>query len=352
MKSIALLVGDVTKIGGTERAVTNLANLLVRHYKVHIISVYKNENNNVYFELNSQVFLKNLDFPIPKNSLNKYAGYLSLIVKLRKINRLKHFNIIISTGHAFSLILPFVVLFSKSKSVAAEHISRSSLPIISKLMQLMLYRLLDAVVVLSPSAKRNYNFCNRVYVIPNSLPFFTKDKAALINKTILTVGRISHEKGYDRLIEVLSMIKLKMNGWEMKIFGNGVLESQLKDLINENNLSEFISINNPVVNIQSEYIKASIYLMTSRFEAFPMVLLEAMSCGLPVIAYDCPDGPREIIQDGVNGFLIENGNVSRMAEKLLLLISDDELRKKMGENAIKSVEAIRQIRLAESGLFL
>lgn len=351
MKSIALLVGDITKVGGTERAVTNLANLLVHNYKVHIISIYKNENNNVHFKLDSQILLENLNFPEPK-SITRYAVYLNLIIKLRKLNRIKCFDVFISTGHALSFILPLVVLFSKSKSVAAEHISRSSLPFISKLMQLTTYRLLDAVVVLSPSAKKSYYFCNRVYIIPNSLSFYVKDNTTSANKIILTVGRISYEKGYDRLVEVLSVIRLKINGWRMRIFGNGVLENEIKDLINEKELSDFISLNDFVVDIQKEYLNAGIYLMTSRSEAFPMVLLEAMSCGLPVIAYDCPDGPREIIQDGVNGFLVEDGNVNAMAERLLILISDDELRKTMGENAIRSVEAYKTESIYKKWTFL
>jgi glycosyltransferase involved in cell wall biosynthesis len=249
---------------------------------------------------------------------------------------------LIGTGHAYNFLLPFAVKFYNAKSIATEHIARKSLPFTSKFLQRLSYPFLDCVVVLSQSAKNEYPFSKNLVVIPNSLPFDSIEQSELNHKTILTVGRLSYEKGIDRLLEVASLLNGKCDDWSIKIFGNGDIEDELREEVVKKGLSNFVFIHNAVINIQKEYLESAIYLMTSRFEAFPMVLLEAKSCGLPVIAYDCPEGPREIVNDGVDGFLIENGNVKDMAKKVLTLINDIDLRKTMGLNARNSLSKYKE----------
>jgi glycosyltransferase involved in cell wall biosynthesis len=338
MKKISIIVGDITKFGGTERAVTNLANLLVTSFDISIVSVYKG-NYKPYFKFNDNISVIYLNVEKSNSIIQRFYQYFVLTFALRNICKNKSIDIIIGTGHAFNFLLPIVTLFLRTKTIAAEHITRSSLPIISRLFQRISYQYLNALVVLSPSAKNKYHFCNNIHIIPNSLPFSCSEQSKLNNNTIISVGRLSYEKGYDRLIEMASLLKSKCKdgSWKIKIFGNGDIENELKDTIANNALSDFVSLNNAVRDIQHEYLNSDIYLMTSRFEAFPMVLLEAKACGLPVVSYDCPEGPREIISDGVDGFLIENGNINEMTDRLLLLMADPNLRKFMGENAKNSI---------------
>jgi glycosyltransferase involved in cell wall biosynthesis len=337
MKTISIIVGDITKFGGTERAVTNLANLLVHKNKICIVSLYHQAAQQPHFKLNNKIEMRYLNISIPKNIVQRFFQYFKLILVLRKLNRKSKFDYILSTAHAFSFLLPLIVIFSKTKSIAAEHIARRSLPFLSKLLQRISYPFIDVIIVLSPSAKDNYFFCRNIHVIPNSLPFNPIQPSSICHKTILSVGRISYEKGSDRLIEVATLLKGKCDGWQIKVFGNGPYEKEFKNAIDRQNLGDMIELNNAVSDIQNQYLKSDIFIMTSRFEAFPMVLLEAKACGVPVVVYDCPEGPREIIQDGYDGFLIENGNAVAMVEKLLLLMSDNGLRKKIGKNAGNSV---------------
>lgn len=338
MKRISIIVGDITKFGGTERAVTNLANLLAPNFEILIVSVYKARFNHPYFNLNDKITIRYLDVKKPNSIIQKFYQYVVLIFVLRNLSIIKNLDIIIGTGHAFNFLLPLITLFLKTKSIAAEHITRNSLPISTRVFQRISYPYLDALVVLSPSAKKKYHFCRNTFIIPNSLPFYPAEQSNLENKTIISVGRLSFEKGYDRLIEIARLLKGKCDdGWKIKIFGNGDIENELRNAIANYGLSDFVFINMAVSDIKYEYLNSDIYLMTSRFEAFPMVLLEAKACGLPVVAYDCPEGPREIISEAVDGFLIENGNIIKMTEKLLLLMTDASLRMMMGKNAKNSI---------------
>lgn len=342
MKSVSLIVGDITRFGGTERAVSNLANLLINEYSVTIISLYSPVSSQPQFSISDNVKVDYMKVEIPNNLIQRNYQYVKLVYSLRKHISQNKTDFIISTAHAISFILPLVVLFSKTKSIAAEHIARNSLPFPSRLLQRISYPFIDAVVVLSQSAREKYSFCKKIHIISNSLPFHSVLKSKQNNKAIICVGRVSIEKGIDRLIDVAVKLRDDIDGWKIKIFGNGPYEDECRDLIDKLNLREIISLNKAVSNIHNEYQNSDILIMTSRFEAFPMVLLEAKACGVPAIAYDCPEGPREIIKDGVDGFLVEDGNITDMVDKLKTLMFDDKLRKSFAENAFNGVEGYRE----------
>lgn len=341
MKNISIIIGDITKFGGTERAVSNLANLLAQNYRICIISIYRPISSVPQFLIDDRVIIKYLSIRVPDKKYKILIQYFNIFFFLRRVIKQNGANFVISTAHAFSFMLPFLVLFLSAKSIAAEHITRDSLPFFSKMLQRISYPFLYAVVLLSETARSRYSFCRNTFVIPNSLPFFSEKPAELSSKIILSVGRFSYEKGFDRLVEMASLMRDSFLGWKIMLFGNGALEADLREQIDEKGLSDYIVVNDVVKDIQKEYLNSSIYLMTSRFEAFPMVLLEAKSCGLPVVAYDCPEGPREIIKNGYDGFLIEDGNAESMVEKLSLLMFNDKLRMEIGLNARNSVADYR-----------
>lgn len=194
-------------------------------------------------------------------------------------------------------------------------------------------RLYDKFIVLTEDNKQQWKSKN-VEVIPNPLPFYSDSVSNLKNKRIIAVGKISVQKGYERLSEAWKLIEHKYPDWQVNIYGAVSDGCKLSETIER----DTIQIKKPVKNIQVEYHTSSIYALPSRFEGFGMVLIEAMAYGIPCVAFDCPCGPRDIIRDGVDGFLVENGNVVRFAERLSLLIENVQLRRKMGGNAYRNVQ--------------
>ncbi len=193
------------------------------------------------------------------------------------------------------------------------------------------------VVLLTEKDRQLWGFKKNLKVIPNPLSFQTDKNAALESKKIIAVGRLIAQKGFDLLIEAFSQIADKFPEWTLIIIGEGQDEVFLLGLINQKALKDRIKIIPPRKDIHDVLMDSSIYALSSRYEGFGLVLTEAMECGVPCVAFDCECGPSEIISDNIDGFLVEDGNVSHFAEKLEILMSDHELRKRMGVQAKQNV---------------
>ncbi len=195
---------------------------------------------------------------------------------------------------------------------------------------------LERFVVLTKEDYYNWPELNNVIVIPNFIFTIPTNKSKCNTKRIIAVGRYCYQKGYDILINVWTEVIKCHPDWILDIFGSGD-SLQYQKLANEKGLKDSLHCNNAVSNIFDEYAQSSLFVLSSRYEGFGLVILEAMGAGLPVVAFKCPCGPKDMITDGVNGFLIENGNVSQMAKKICFLIENEELRKQMGHNAIETI---------------
>ena len=196
---------------------------------------------------------------------------------------------------------------------------------------------LDALVVLTEQDKEDWGHLLPVYVIPNSYPFYPETSSTCENKQAIIVGRYNSAKGYNYLIDAWRVVNQKHPDWVINIFGSGEYEEKVRKQIHDNGLQDVVIMNIPTDHIMEEYLKSSIYVMSSVFEGFAMVLLEAMACGLPCVSFDCPYGPRNVITDGKDGFLVDYLNSKALAEKVCLMIEDDGLRKQMGKNGRKNV---------------
>lgn len=175
-------------------------------------------------------------------------------------------------------------------------------------------------------------------VIPNLSPFLVTDNHININKTlVLAVGSQTFNKGYDRLLEIWSQVSEKQKKWKLEVYGRVDTRLDLQNKTNTLGLNKCVSFLDPIKNIEDKYIEASIFVMTSRSEGFGMVLIEAMAYGVPCIAFDCPHGPSDIIKDGIDGFVIREGDISHFTEKLLLLMTNEKLRREMGIAAKKNI---------------
>lgn len=157
-------------------------------------------------------------------------------------------------------------------------------------------------------------------------------------KRIIAVGRLEKEKGYERLIDIWEKISIQHPDWSLDIFGEGSQRNNLQEIINNRSIKR-VQIHHTTNDISKEYANSSICVLTSYFEGFSLVLLEALKHGVPCIAFDCPYGPAGIIKDNQCGFLIGNGNISLFTKELNHLIENESLRKKFSQEAIKRAKA-------------
>jgi glycosyltransferase involved in cell wall biosynthesis len=199
---------------------------------------------------------------------------------------------------------------------------------------------LDRFVVLTNKDKEKWIELENTLVIPNPLPFYPESISENSNKTVIAVGRYVYEKGFDRLISAWSYIHKRHPDWCLHIYGDGP-EEQLLEQIYSLKLEKSCILEHAVNNIADKYCESSIFALSSRFEGFGLVICEAMACGLPAVAFDCPWGPREIIKDGIDGLLVENGNIQELTDKICYLIEHEDIRKEMGKQARINVERFR-----------
>ncbi len=344
--------------GGMEKILTEKVNYLINDNDFEI-TVLTNENINksLAFELDTRINLMNFNFNYEehynKNILMKFFIYKKLIKNHKRtletfINDNK-FDIVISLGgkelefiDQLNICANIIVELHFSKNYRIHYLNSinknnflwnfygriRTIQLVKKI------RKIDKLVVLTKSDLQDWQReLTNVIQIPNFITRINKTPALLFSPNIITIGRLDHQKGYDLLIEVWRLVALKHPEWKLNIYGSGNQENELKNLVLKYNLENSIIFHGKTNNASEEYLLNSIYVMSSRFEGFPLVLLEAMSFGLPVISFDCEHGPSEIIRDYYNGFLITNFNFKNFAEKISMLINNYELRKSLGTNA-------------------
>ncbi len=184
-----------------------------------------------------------------------------------------------------------------------------------------------------------------ISVIPNAASFSRTEPAALTAKRVLAVGRLSHQKGFDRLLDAWAAVAPQHPGWHLEIVGSGQLQAELEKQAKHLGISNSITFVTNCTDIRAHYRNASILAMTSRYEGLPMALIEAQTCGLPAVAMDCRCGPRDVISDGVTGFLTSEGDIPAFAERLSTLMSDSRLRQRMGAAAFEQAERFETDRI-------
>lgn len=210
----------------------------------------------------------------------------------------------------------------------------------------------ERFVVLTEADAQNWGPMDTLRVIPNPVGFQPTQPLPLDTKTVVSVGRYTHQKGLERLIEAWSRIPDKA-GWTLRLVGDGEQREELEKQIDSLGLKDSVVLGKAEGNMTAVYESASLVALSSRYEGLPMVLLEAQAFGLPSVAFDCPCGPREVIRDGESGFLVPEGDVPALARALEILIHDDTLRKEMGRRAFCEAERWRPDNIMQqwTGLF-
>ena len=192
---------------------------------------------------------------------------------------------------------------------------------------------LDKFVVLTEQDKQSWTELHNVCVIPNPLPSIPQTISQLNNKRVIAVGRYTYQKGFDLLLQAWSIVEKECPDWQLAIYGPGERSSYSKQMLELKINDTRCELYSAVENIGKEYVNSSIFVFSSRFEGFGMVLLEAMSHGLAAVSFDCPCGPKDIIDNGKDGVLVENGNVKQLAEGIIHLIKDKEKRESLARFA-------------------
>ena len=201
-------------------------------------------------------------------------------------------------------------------------------------------RRFDKFVVLTNEDKGYWGGLPNIEVIPNAAIHVSKNYSEVKNKRVIAVGRLDHQKGFDRLIQAWKLVQHtgRFSDWKLDIFGQGEWREMLQQMIDKQGLQNTVKINPPTNAILNEYVHSSLLVMSSNYEGFGMVLVEAMSCGVPVISFDCKCGPKDIIQPGINGLLVPNGDIQALADAMMKVMEDEAYRKMLSLNARKVVD--------------
>lgn len=202
-------------------------------------------------------------------------------------------------------------------------------------------RRFDKFVVLTHEDRGYWGKLPNIEVIPNAAMKVGESEAEVTSqKRVIAVGRLDYQKGFDRLIQAWECVQQQgdFKDWQLDIFGQGEWKDRLQQMIEKKGLEATARIHPPVKNIGKEYAASSFLVMSSNYEGFPMVMIEAMACGLPVVSFDYKCGPKDIIREGENGLLVSNGDIEGLAAGMRKLMEDAPFRQQLSEGAKKIVE--------------
>ncbi len=337
MKTICFFSGDITRCGGTEAVGTQIANALAQEsdYKILIVSLYESEKQP-FFKISDKI----KHYTLFKHPVTLSKSIFSAIFKLRKFIKEKQVDILVDIDIILSLISIPATFFLKTKAYSWEHFHyHETLGCKARaIARKIAMRFSDRIIVLTQRDQANYRNAgckvpiSQIYNPTLEINIKTSYDPEL--KYILSIGRLTYQKGFDMIPQIAKPIFEKHPDWKWIIVGEGEDRKLIEQEIQKFKLENYIKLVGRT-DAKEWYPKASIYAMTSRFEGFPMVLLETMSYKLPLIAFNCPCGPDEIISDGDNGFLISPFDVESYTEKLSLLISDSTLRQNMSDKTTR-----------------
>ncbi|MDO7171366.1 glycosyltransferase family 4 protein [Mariniflexile sp. AS56] len=333
------ITNQIFAAAGLERVLSIKASALADDfdYDVHIITLNQG-NEPLFYSFSNKITYH--DLSIKGNTLNYIFNYIS---KIRDtINKINPDCISVCDDGLKGFYLPFLI--SKNCPIiyerhASKYISLNSNSLRDKIKHYLQNKLMhigakkfDAFVVLTDNNVKEWELRN-IRVIPNPLSFYPHDFSTVSENKVISVGSHYYQKGFDVLLQIWATLSAQFPNWELNIYGKADDKNTYSKLAKKLKIDHQVNFFKPVKNIGDKYKESSIYAMTSRSEGFGMVLIEAMAYGVPCIAFDCPSGPKDIITNNEDGFLISNGDLSDYTEKLKYLMQNKEERSKMGQAA-------------------
>ena len=349
--------------GGVERVLTLKANYFAEQlgYDITII-LTEGRNLPLFYPLSDKVKVVNLDLGFEELWHCSFTKKVFLYLKKQRQfkQKLRDELMCIRPDITVSLLrreINFITgIKDGSKKIGELHINRANYRnfdaresnfikslfskfwmrnLVGKLQQL------DKLVVLTDKDKASWVELSNVVAIPDPLSFQPSSRSELGNKRVIAVGRYSYEKGYDMLLSAWKKVAQECPGWRLDIFGDGD-KSSLEQLIESLNIDrDTCALHGRTSDIEKEYVDSSLFVCSSRFEGFGMVIVEAMACGLPVVSFDCPWGPGSIISDGDDGVLVENANVDALADKIIQVLSAKDYMHELAQNAVDKSKKYR-----------
>jgi len=363
-KVIILMVSGWGK-GGTTRTMLNVAEYLSPRHEVEIISLWRMREEPVaehppgvpviaLDDLRPSVRrgpLERLLAAIPSPLVepgDRWSSAFSLLSDIRLVRMLRRQRgILVTTRPALNLMAalldpPGLTL------IGSDHMNLDRYAKSIKQTMWRRYSRLDALVVLTEGTLRGYkkhlDGATKLRLIPNSARDLG-EPADLSSKTVLAAGRLTKQKGFDMLIPAWTKVAAKHPDWRLRICGEGLLRDRLEELVQEHGVGDSVSLAG-ACDMNEAMGSSSIFVMSSRFEGFPLILIEAMSKALAVVSFDCPTGPADIIDNGENGLLVEFKNVDALADAITRFIEDEDLRRRCGPAA---AETAKRYRIEEVG---
>ena len=356
---ILYIYSELTIKGGADKIIIEKANYFVRHgYEVTIVTESQ-MGRPLAFPLDSNVRLIDMELDFNEQyrhgSLRRLWIYLKLMSRYKKklsaVLMKENADIAITTLGRSTSILPYVN--DKSIKIGEAHTTKRNL----RSLHLLEYRggiykyaanflrwkmerdisHLKALVLLTPEDAKDWSSTVKTHVIPNPITLIPSISASLNNKQVLMVGRYNDAKGYDYLIDAWEIVHHRHPDWILNVYGSGELYDQVVKWISVKNLEGTIILHEPTSKIMDKYLESSICVLSSRYEGFSLVIVEAMACGVPCVSFDSPHGPRNIIRNGEDGILVEYLNSQALADGICCLIENVDLRKELGSNARRNV---------------
>ena len=365
-RRVVFLLRDAWAMGGTIRATLNLAGHLAQANEVEVISLTR-PNGSPFFPFPAGVTVTAIEprarvtrprpsalaawlvgrrpsvLMDPSDSASRTWTLLTDVRLLRRIWQVRP-DVIIGTRLALNVAAADLAPRG-AVAVAQEHMNLSAKGPRRLRALRERYPELDALVVLTDRDRRDYSELLpdgvRLAQIPNTARELHGGPSPLTSPVVLGVGRLTRQKGFDRLIRAFAVVAREHPDWHLRICGSGPRLEALQRLIARRRLGRRVTLAGPVPSIEQEMANASLLVLSSRFEGFPLVVLEAMSMGLPVVSFDCPTGPREIVEHGRNGLLVPDGDVNALARAIDELIRDEEQRRRLGAAALATAAEYR-----------
>jgi len=376
-KRIVYIVGDLSYPNGMSRVLSQKVNYLAEHTDFELwVVLTEKASVQLYYQLSQKIkyvnFDLNFDDLYQKPLLKRIYLYLKKQRQYKKL--LTNYLMQVRPNITVSVMRREINFINDipdgSRKVGEIHFNRKTYRVFKKKFlpkfvnnfitsrwQMKLeteIRRLDKFVVLTHEDFSFWQGFTNITVIPNPIYFYPNHGSLCTSKQVIAIGRYTYQKGFDLLISAWSFVKDRHPDWILRIYGAGEPDSYRK-LVNQENLNGMVYCEGATDDVYSKYDESSIFVLSSRFEGLPLVLIEAMSAGLPCVAFACPCGPRDCIRDGEDGILIEAGNIEKLADGICQLIENETMRKQMGDsarqNAVRFLESnimYRWIELFES----
>lgn len=347
--TIVIYIDSMVSAGGIERVVSKH---IVFFEKKQVVTLLTKDTKQSFYDLSHNIEISSLNIDSSLNMHNKaqriFQTLKQLLITRKKLKAYKDNYDLFYVTHIRNLLELYLAGVDMKKVIVTEHGSYYGYNNVYKKLKQFLYPKCKYVV--SPTSM-DYEIyksqkCNAFY-IPNPLSFFDERFSTLNQKTVINIGRLTSDKRQDLLLDIWKKVSVNHPDWKLKLVGKGELKELLIELVKEYNLQNSVEIIDPIKNVEDLFLNSSIFAFTSKYEGFGMVLAEAMAYGVPCICFDIPSGPRDIIENHIDGFLIEDNNIEDYTSKLELMITNDKKRNEMGKKAKQNIQKFLDTRIEE-----